>query len=338
MAKRHKIKEDLSSELKKKYGEGILTTADMIVAKDREILKTTLCLDYGLGGGIPDGTVCLFSGKEKIGKTSVCLRILSNGIEAGRPVFYLNIERRCKKELLNTIQELDQSKLGWVESIPEHTLLAEEWLDILEKIIKENPKAVIVVDSVAALCTAIEMSEEIGAKKDMKGVPGLLSSFFKRNQQAIDTQDIILIFISQRMVNIGGMGGPKYSAKGGNAIKFYASAIVEMNWAKKWPTTEGASPDGHDIQVNIECAPKGKPYVKCAIPLRFGKGVDTTQEIVNQAIELAMIEKAGAWFHFNGEKYQGMAKLHKFLTDNPKELTTLENSIREIMFGGSEIT
>lgn len=335
MAKRHKIKEDLASELKKKYGDGILTTADSIVSKPRDILKTTLSLDYALGGGIPDGTVCLISGKEKIGKTSMCLKILTNAMAEDRPVFYFNIERRCKAELLDTIEGLDKSKLGWVESTPEYTLMAEDWLDILEKIIKENPKAVIVVDSLAGLCTALEMSEDFGSKKDMAGTPKLMSAFFRRMQQPIDTQDTILIFITQRMTNRD-MGGAKYSIKGGQAIKYFASAIIEMNWAKKWDVKEGSSPDGHDIQVDIPFAPRGKPYVKCEVPLRFGKGIDTTQDVINQAIELAMIEKAGAWYSFNGEKYQGMANLYLFFKENPDQLETLENSIREIVFSGSQ--
>jgi len=335
--KKHNIKQDLSSSLKKKYGEGIMTTADMIVSKERDILTTTLSLDYALGGGIPDGTVCLISGKEKVGKTSLCLKVLSNAIKAGRPTYYANVERRCKAELLNTIQGLDKSKLNWIESTPEYTLTAEDWFDILEKVIKENPKAVILVDSLAALCTMAEMSEDFAKqKRDMKGVPALLSSFFKRSQQPIDTQDVIIMFITQRMANIG-PGGGGYTAKSGNAVKFYASAIIEMNWTKRWEAKENDSPDGHDIQVNIPFAPKGKPYVKCAIPLRYGEGIDTTQDVINMAIELAMIDQAGAWYQYKEEKHQGMANLRKFFKDNPEELSKLEQTIRELLFSGSQV-
>lgn len=337
MAKRHKIKEDLSSELRKKYGEGILTTADQLVVKEREILKTTLSLDYALGGGIPDGTVCLLSGKEKIGKTSLCLTILRNAIEQDRPVYYFNIERRCKKELLGTIKGLDPAKIQWVQSTPEHTLMAEEWLDILEKIIKDSPRAVIIVDSLAGLCTALEMSEDFGSKKDMAGTPKLLSSFFRRTQQPIDTQDVILFFITQRMTNRD-MNGPKYSSKGGQAVKYFASAIIEMNWAKKWQAKEGESTNGHDIQVDVTCAPMGKPYIKCEVPLRFGEGIDTTKDVITRAIELAMIEKAGAWYEYKNEKYHGMDNLYEFFKTNPEELVVLENMIREIIFCGSETT
>jgi len=334
--KKHNIKQDLSSSLKKKYGEGIMTTADQIVSREREILTTTLSLDYALGGGIPDGTVCLVSGKEKVGKTSLCLKVLSNAIKAGRPAYYFNVERRCKAELLDTIEDLDKSKLNWVESTPEYTLTAENWLDILSRIIQENPKAVILVDSLAALCTMAEMSDDLDKqKRDMKGVPALLSLFFKRSQQPIDAQDVIVMFITQRMANMGMGGG--YTAKSGNAVKYYASAIIQMDWAKKWEEKDGNSPDGHDIQVKIPFAPMGKPYVKCEIPLRFGEGIDTTQDIINMAMELAMIDQAGSWYEYGGEKYQGMTNLRKFFKDNPGKLTKLEQTIRESLFSGSQV-
>lgn len=339
MAKKSKEKvvdEGFDKFLERTYGQGIIQTADKIIDKKRNILKTVLSLDISLSGGISDGCTCLISGKSKAGKTSICLEILKNAIDDNRPSFYFDIERRCSHSLLKTIQGLNTEKLHIIKSTPEKVLSAEEWLRLIESTIKENKKAVMVVDSIAALSTMTEQSEMIGDNKDMAGTPKLLAGFFRKVQQTIDDNDCIIIFISQLQTNREPMG-KKFVEKGGLAIGYACSVWVNTNWVKLWdknPDTN--SPDGQDIQVNVICSALGKPYLPCEIPLRFGEGVDRIRDVIMHSENLGLIEKAGSWYNFKGggEKFQGLNDLRKYLKDNEygiKKFKELEAEIRNIL-------
>ncbi len=101
--------ENFDRYVERVYGEGVLISADSIVERPRKIIPTVLSLDVSLSGGIPEGSIVLLSGQAKAGKPTLCLHVLKNAIDLGREAFYLNIERRCKAELLHTIGGLDLS-------------------------------------------------------------------------------------------------------------------------------------------------------------------------------------------------------------------------------------
>lgn len=342
MAKKSKEKvvdESFDKFLERTYGQGIIQTADKITSRKREILKTTLSLDISLSGGIPDGSTCLISGKAKAGKTSLCLQILKNAIDANRPAFYVDIERRCSHSLLNTIQGLDLTKLNIIKSTQEKELSAEEWLRAIESTIKENKKAVIVVDSLAVLSTMAEQAELLGESKDMGGVSKLMASFSRRIQSVIDNQNVVLIFISQLMTNRDPRG-KKFVEKGGLSIQYSNSIWINTNWVKRWDKDpDKNAPLGHDIQVEVQCSALGAPYLPCEIPLRYGFGIDIAKDVIQNAENLGLIEKSGAWYvtpsvldeEKKPRKFQGLDKTREFLINNPCELQKLENEIRNIL-------
>jgi len=340
MAKKKNIgTESFDEFLQRQYGKGVLTTANDLVERKREILPTVLSLDIALNGGIPVGTTCLISGKPKIGKSSLCLQILKNAIERNKPAFYVDIERRANKSLIQTISGLDIEKLNIIRSTEDKFLTAEDYLDILERIIKDNKDAVIVVDSLAMLSTMAEMSESIGANKDMSGPPKLLSSFFRRTQQVVDNNNIILIFISQLITNRDPQG-KKYIEKGGMGVQYAVSVWLNCTWAKLWDKDINSNaPLGQDIQINIVCSALGSPYLPCSIPLRFGSGPDVVKDIIQNSENIGLIEKSGSWYSITNTldeknepmKFQGLDKVREFLINNPIKLQDLENNIRNIL-------
>lgn len=345
MAKKSKDKvvdESFDKFLERQYGVGIITTADKVLDRKRDVLKTILSLDISLSGGISDGCTCLISGKSKVGKTSICLEILKNAIDRSRPAFYFNIERRCSESLIKTIQELNTEKLNIIQSTKERILSAEDWLRAIEVTIKENKKAVIVVDSIAALSTMAEQSEMIGDSRDMAGTPKLLASFFRKVQQTIDDNDAIVIFISQLQTNREPQG-KKFVEKGGLAIGYACSVWLNCNWAKQWdkdPDTN--APAGHDVMVTVVCSALGKPFLPCAIPLRFGEGVDRIKDILINAENLGLVEKSGAWFvipsildeNKTPIKLQGIEKIREYFKNNPEHAERFDKEIREILLPG----
>lgn len=333
MAKSKSEKESFDAFIKREYGENIIQTADTIIDRPRQIIPTTLSLDLSLSGGIPEGITCLISGKPSAGKTTLCLHIIANAIKLGRPAFYIDVERRCKKSLLETIEHLDPNKLQIVRNEQE-TFSAEQWLTIIEHIIKNNPNAIIIIDSVVAMSTQKELSDNY-EDSDMAGIPKLLSRFFRRTPQIIDNNNVILICISRLMTNRE-QHGKKWIEKGGVDIQHAASVWLNVTYAQKWPKdTHSNSVLGQDMNIDVVKSALGKPYLPCCIPLRYGKGIDKIADIRTNAENFAMITKAGAWYSipsFGPEKYQGTENLDAFLRDNPEKLETLEKNIRSIVF------
>lgn len=354
-----KKKQDLDQEsldafLVRMHGKGIIASAaEALPPRSRDVLNTPLSLDIALNGGIPDGTICLITGKAKSGKTTLCLELLKNAQILGRPTYYINIEKRCTPSLLATIIGLDPHKLQVVPHQIDKPLTAEDYLNIIERISKTTQKAVIVVDSIAALSTMTEQEEQIGSNKDMAGPAKLLSAFFRRAQQIVDSKDVILIFISQ-MMSGREPRGPKYVEKGGLAIQYACSVWLKVAWTKQWEkNTETNAPDGHDMYITVQSSAMGRPLLPCVLPLRYGIGIDTVKDIATIAENLGLIEKAGAWysipmftkFEVNKElpikddipKYQGLAKLYNFLKNNPVRLQQLETEIRSIVLPQSQL-
>lgn len=343
--KKSKIEdESLDDFLIRMHGKGIIATADKALPpRSRDILNTPLSLDIALGGGIPDGTICLITGKAKSGKTTLCLELLRNAQVSGRPTYYINIEKRCTPSLLATIQGFDPTKLQIVPHQIEKPLTAEDYLNIIERITKTQKKAVIVVDSIAALSTMTEQEDQIGSNRDMAGPAKLLSAFFRRAQQIVDSNDVILIFISQLMTNREPRG-PKWVEKGGVAIQYACSVWLKVNWTQQWEKNpETNAPDGHNMHITVQSSALGRPFLPCVLPLRYGTGIDNIKDITTIAENLGIIEKAGAWYSVpmfsSGDevpKFQGLAKLSNFFKDNPDKLVELEKEIRTTVFSDGE--
>jgi len=342
MARKKKLNiedESLDAFLTRMHGEGIIAPAsEALPPRSRNILPTPLSLDIALSGGIPDGTICLITGKPKSGKTTLCLELLRNAQVLNRPAFYINIEKRCTPALLSTIQGLDPAKLQVVPHQIDKPLTAEDYLNIIERISKTQENAVVVIDSIAALSTMTEQEEQIGSNKDMAGPAKLLSAFFRRAQQVVDSKNVILIFISQMMSNREPRG-PKYVEKGGVAVQYACSVWLKVTWTQQWErNAETNAPDGHDMHITVQSSAMGRPLLPCTLPLRYGVGIDVVKDIVTTAENLGLIEKAGAWYSIpmfaEGDsipKFQGLARLSNFLKENPDKLKTLETEVRDIV-------
>ena len=305
----------------KSLGTGKTNTADLSVPTDKSFLTNGIVSH----------------------NTTLCLELLRNAQLDNRPTFYINIEKRCTPSLLSTIKGLDPKKLQVVPHRIDKPLTAEDYLNIIERISKTQEKAVVVIDSIAALSTMTEQQEDIGSNKDMAGPAKLLSAFFRRAQQIVDAKNVILIFISQMMTNREPRG-PKYTEKGGVAVQYACSVWLKVTWTQQWERNpETNAPDGHDMHITVQSSALGRPLLPCTLPLRYGVGIDYVRDIVTTAENLGLIEKAGAWYSIpmfsskdNVVKFQGIARLSNFLNENPDKLNKLESEVRSIILPKGE--
>jgi len=316
------------------YGKGIVASAEERVSKPRIVLSTSLSLDLALNGGIPEGRIVLLTGKAKMGKTTLALTILRNAWrDHKKKIYYVDIERRGVEDVAKTIVGLPLAELNVVRSTKDHIMEAHEYLDLIERLAKDVPGCVIVVDSLAMLMTSSENSEDIGSNKDMAGVPKLLSSFMRRMIQVVDNNSCVLICLSQLQTNRDPASRTKWVEKSGLAIQYAASVWITADWAKRWETDKSGVIAGHDINMTIKCSALGPPYRPCVLPLRYGFGIDNTRDVITQAESLGMITRAGAWYKITDteEKAQGIDGVSALLKEKPELLVSLEKKVRDML-------
>lgn len=329
----------------KEYGEDISTTADQVMAETELIIPSLLSLDIALDGGIPMGSIVLLTGKEKAGKSSLALKIVANAMELyNSPALYLRVEvDRTSGSLLKTIQGLENKGMVLVPKRGiEKVLTAQQYLQIAERFIKDTKRGIVVIDTIAALSTAIEMSEDVGKNKDIAGAPKLLHSFLRKVQQACFHNFTTLILISHFQSVRDPMSKKKTIEKGGWGPKQFCSVWISAEWEQIWQSVDDKKnkdkkdqrPLGKDVHFRIKNSSLGPPGKPCTLPLCYGKGYDHDRDVVDQAVNWGFIKQSGAWYQYEEEKVQGRDKLIKLIKDKDM-IEELNRKIREMVIPNS---
>ena len=124
------------------------------------------------------------------------------------------------------------------------------------------------------------------------------------------------------------MFGNPETTSGGNALKFYASVRLDIRRI-------GAIKDRDDIvgnqtRVKVVKNKVAPPFRVVEFDIMYGEGISKTGELLDLGVNANIVEKAGAWFSYNGERIgQGRENAKKFLTENPVVASTIENAVRE---------
>ncbi|MFA5759526.1 MAG: ATPase domain-containing protein [Clostridia bacterium] len=328
--------------------------------KSRETIPCTMSLDVALGGGMPRGATVLIAGKEKLGKTTLCLQYGANAQRLfGAKVFYFNIEGRLTSHVTEQITGLQtsQDKFEVIMGPPifnadgkrvgNKKLDAGQWWTMIGQCITDSPGSVIVVDSIANMATDREIAEGMGYQG--RGDKNKFESQFARLYgDMVIANEVTLFLITQLQANTSGYGAAQ-QMKVGNQIKYQADAILYGTSAKKWEKKDGRIL-GHDMCYTIIHSPNGPPHVDVEIPLRYGTGIDLVADTINHAINWGLIERAGAWYKIpfvnqdeemvyteiadgtDNIKLQGEVNVRNFFIKHESCLRTLETTLRARIF------
>ncbi len=330
----------LLQSLEKKYGK-VCFDEKHILDNRKTLMPTTPTLDIALGGGLPEGSWTLISGKPKTGKTTLALQVAANAQKLGRHVYYLDIEHRFSEKNLSTISDLDttEEKFTLVESTKERQLSAEDFLDIASEIIESHPGSVLIIDSVSCLCSGKEKSRVIGDSGRPEG-PKLFAQFCRQNASAIPLNNITLIAMLHLIANTSGYG-PSVYEDGGNKLQYQADAKLRIKATEGWDrgTGDNAKRIGSIVTWEVMYSPNGAPGGSASTYLRYGHGYDSVWEIINLACDYGFILKGGAWYTYTNDagetiKEQGQEKLYRYFLNNPDECTKLHNKIKELVYEG----
>jgi recombination protein RecA len=309
------------SQLEKKYGKGAIMSLGTSVADRVESFSSgSLSLDIALGiGGFPRGRICEIYGPESSGKTTLALSATAQVQRAGGTVVYIDAEHALDVNYAKRLG-VDTSKL--LVSQPD---CGEQALEICESLVSSNSVDLVVVDSVAALVPRAEIDGEM--EDQQPGLQARLMSKALRKLTAITAKsNTTIIFINQIRMKIGVMFGSPETTTGGNALKFYAS--VRLDVRRIGSIKDQNDVTGNRVRVKVVKNKVAAPFREAEFDIIFNEGVSLSGEIVDLGTEKGIVDKAGAWFSFRGERMgQGREGAKQFLRDNPE----IANQIRSLV-------
>jgi recombination protein RecA len=294
----------------------------------RTIPSGSLAVDIALGtGGWPRGRVVEIYGPESGGKTTLTLHLIAEAQKLGGECAFIDAEHALDPKYATALG-IDVNKL--LISQPDN---GEQALEIAETLIKGGID-VVVIDSVAALVPRAELEGEMGDPQ--MGLQARLMSQALRKLTAITKKsDTCLVFINQIRDKIGVMFGNPETTTGGRALKFYASVRVDVRRIGKPTETDGVK-TANPIKIKIVKNKLAAPFCEVETEIVYGEGISKERELVDLGVEHKLVEKAGTWYSFGGERIgQGIDSAKMFLRANPEIAKKIEVKLRGILFSAN---
>ncbi len=298
---------------------------DSDTIKDIEVVSTgSLGLDIALGvGGLPRGRAVEIYGPESSGKTTLTLQVIAEMQKIGGTAAFIDAEHALDplyaQKIGVNVQEL-------LISQPDN---GEQALEITDMLVRSGSVDVVVIDSVAALTPRAEIEGEMG-EPQMGLQARLMSQALRKLTANIKRSNTMLIFINQIRMKIGVMFGNPETTTGGNALKFYAS--VRLDIRRIGAIKKGDEIVGNETRVKVVKNKVAPPFKKAEFDILYGEGISREGEIVELGVLHNLVEKAGAWYSYNGEKIgQGKDNSREYLKQNPDIANEIELKIRAIV-------
>jgi recombination protein RecA len=312
------------SQIEKQFGKGsIMRMGDGSVAEDLQVISTgSLGLDLALGvGGLPRGRVVEIYGPESSGKTTLTLQVVAEAQKLSGTCAFIDAEHALDPTYA---QKLGVNVSELLISQPD---TGEQALEIADMLVRSGAVDVIVVDSVAALTPKAEIEGEMGDSH--VGLQArLMSQALRKLTANIKRTNTLVIFINQIRMKIGVMFGNPETTTGGNALKFYAS--VRLDIRRIGSIKKGEEVIGSETRVKVVKNKVSPPFKEAVFDILYGEGISREGEIIELGVNHKLIEKAGAWYAYRGEKIgQGKDNAREFLKQHPDMAREIEGLIRE---------
>jgi len=308
--------------IEKQFGKGSIMKLGEAHAVNVETTPTgSLSLDLALGGGIPRGRIVEIYGPESSGKTTLTLHAIAEVQKAGGTAAFIDAEHALDPAYAKRIG-VDVENL--LLSQPDN---GEQALEITETLVRSSAVDLIVVDSVAALVPRAEIEGDMGDPQ-MGLQARLMSQALRKLTGVISRSKTTVIFINQIRMKIGVMFGNPETTTGGNALKFYAS--VRMDIRRISQIKAGDAVIGNRARVKVVKNKIAPPFREAEFDIMYNQGISTSGDILDLAVKFNIVEKAGAWFAYNGEKIgQGREAAKTYLQENPKVQNEVAVKVRE---------
>ena len=312
------------AQIEKQFGKGsIMRLREGEAVEDIQTVSTgSLGLDIALGvGGLPRGRVIEIYGPESSGKTTLTLQVIAEMQKTGGTCAFVDAEHALDPQYA---QKLGVNLQDLLISQPD---TGEQALEIVDSLVRSGAVDLIVIDSVAALTPKAEIEGDMG-----DSLPGLqarlMSQALRKLTATIKKANCMVIFINQIRMKIGVMFGSPETTTGGNALKFYASVRIDIR--RIGSIKKGDEVIGNETKVKVVKNKVAPPFKDATFDILYGEGISRLGEIIDLGVQTKIVDKAGAWYSYSGEKIgQGRDNTREFLRENPDLAREIENKIRE---------
>jgi len=310
-------------QIEKQFGKGsVMRLGDGTAARDIEVISTgSLGLDIALGvGGLPRGRVVEIYGPESSGKTTMTLQVIAEAQKLGGTAAFIDAE--------HALDPVYAGKLGVNvdELLISQPDTGEQALEITDMLVRSGAVDVVVIDSVAALTPKAEIEGEMGDSH--VGLQArLMSQALRKLTANIKRSNTMVIFINQIRMKIGVMFGSPETTTGGNALKFYAS--VRLDIRRIGAIKKGDEVTGNATRVKVVKNKIAPPFRQAEFEILYGEGISREGEIIDLGVAENIIEKAGSWYSYQGDRIgQGKENVRDYLVQHPEMAAQVEAQIR----------
>jgi recombination protein RecA len=310
------------AQIERQFGKGAIMRLGDHKSEDVPVISTSsIGLDAAVGvGGLPRGRVIEIFGPESSGKTTLALHVVAQAQKAGGIAAYIDAE--------HALDAVYAEKLGvnindLFVSQPDS---GEQALEITESLVRSNAVDALVIDSVAALTPRAELEGDMG-----DSLPGLqarlMSQALRKLTAVVGRSNTCLIFINQIREKIGVMFGSPETTTGGRALKFYSSLRLDIRRITQ--IKDGENVIGNRTKVKVVKNKVAPPFREAEFDIVYGEGISKLGELIDIGVENKIVDKAGAWFSYKGERLgQGRDNAKNTLRDNPAMRDKIEAEVR----------
>lgn len=328
--KKDQLLNDALKAIEKEYGKGsIMKLGDRAAVSVDAIPSGSLALDKALGiGGYPKGRIIEIFGPESSGKTTLALHAIAECQKQGGRCAFIDAENAIDPVYAKHLgADIDELILSQPDS-------GEQALDITELLIKSGAIDLVVVDSVAALVPQAELDGEMGdASVGLQA--RLMSKAMRKLAGVMNHSNTTAIFINQLREKVGVMFGNPETTPGGRALKFYSS--VRLDVRRSETLKNGADAYGNVTKIKVVKNKVAPPFKTATVNIIYGEGISHSDELINLAVENDIIEKAGAWFSYEGEKIgQGINSVREYLKTHPEFEEKVTAQLKAVMYPEEE--
>ena len=319
------------SQIERQFGKGaVMRMGDSSAVRDVGSISTgSLGLDIALGiGGLPRGRVVEIYGPESSGKTTLTLEVVAQAQREGGTAAFIDAEHALDPQYAEKIGvNVDELLVSQPDT-------GEQALEIADMIVRSGAVDVVVIDSVAALTPRAELEGEMGDSH--VGLHArLMSQALRKLTANIKRSNTLVIFINQIRMKIGVMFGSPETTTGGNALKFYAS--VRLDIRRIGAIKKADEVIGNETRVKVVKNKLAPPFKQVEFDILYGTGISREGELIDLGVKHAMVEKAGAWYSYRGDRIgQGRDNVRNFLKDHEDVAASLDRALRERLLGKEE--
>lgn len=319
---KEKALEAALSQIHKQFGQGsIMKLGDENMQLNIEAISTgSISLDLATGiGGVPKGRIIEIYGPESSGKTTLALHVIAEAQKKDGKAAFIDAEHALDPEYSKNLGvNIDELLVAQPDT-------GEQALEICEMLVRSGALDVVVVDSVAALVPKSEIEGDMGDSH--VGLQArLMSQALRKLAGAINKSKTVVIFINQLREKVGVIYGNPEVTTGGRALKFYSSMRLDVRRVET--IKQGDQMLGNRVRVKIVKNKVAPPFRQAEFDIMYGEGISKVGDVMDSAVELDIIDKAGSWYSFEGNRIgQGRENVKNYLKEHPDVLEQVESRL-----------